>query len=309
MLPEWRDVDPYISSGCLFLSLIFLSVSGIPIFGYFVQIGAIFSIILFSFRRMNLLLAIGSVGSIVIASLLLGFSPILLAVWGGVVVPGIVLGKLMAAGSPPSKAFIKAMLFSVALSSVLFWIEKDLIFEGIDNLQKTTALLFSDIGAQEGTRSFLMEDVTKVFDVLKRLMPSLMALSGVMQLFLGWMIFILLLRGLSEFSPALGNFVYWKMPYYYVYITGVFILLRLAGTGQIQMLADNVILFLGFFYAVFGLSVFEYYLKKIRLSLFLRILFYVGFVFLQLPGLMLAALVGLFDSYFDFRRVRARIIG
>jgi len=27
------------------------------------------------------------------------------------------------------------------------------------------------------------------------------------------------------------------------------------------------------------------------------------------PGLILAAAVGLFDSYFDFRRVRARLIG
>jgi len=53
----------------------------------------------------------------------------------------------------------------------------------------------------------------------------------------------------------------------------------------------------------------EYYLKKIRLSLFLKVLFYIGIVFLQLPGLLLAALIGIFDSYFDFRKVRARIIG
>ncbi|UCD93485.1 MAG: DUF2232 domain-containing protein, partial [Candidatus Zixiibacteriota bacterium] len=112
-----------------------------------------------------------------------------------------------------------------------------------------------------------------------------------------------------EFFPSLGNFVHWKMPYYYVYITGALILLRLVGTELIRVFADNGILYIGFFYAVFGFSVIDYYLKKIRLSLFLKILFYIGFVFLQLPGLLLAAMIGLFDSYFDFRRVRARIIG
>jgi len=41
----------------------------------------------------------------------------------------------------------------------------------------------------------------------------------------------------------------------------------------------------------------------------LRVFFYIGLIFLQLPGLILAAVVGFIDSYFDFRKVRARIIG
>jgi len=95
------------------------------------------------------------------------------------------------------------------------------------------------------------------------------------------------------------------MPYNYIYIVGIMILLRLVGTEQLKVLADNVILFMGFFYALFGFSVFEYYLKKIKLSLFLRIVFYIAF----LPGVVFAVLMGLFDSYFDFRKVRAKIIG
>ncbi|MFH2037360.1 MAG: DUF2232 domain-containing protein, partial [Candidatus Zixiibacteriota bacterium] len=103
--------------------------------------------------------------------------------------------------------------------------------------------------------------------------------------------------------------IYWKMPYYYVYLLGFSIIIRLIGDNSMKIVADNMIFFIGFFYAAFGFALFEFYLKKIKLSRFMRILFYVGFIFLQLPGLIFAAIAGLFDSYFDFRKVRAKIIG
>jgi uncharacterized protein YybS (DUF2232 family) len=116
-------------------------------------------------------------------------------------------------------------------------------------------------------------------------------------------------RSTGAFIPQFVEFVFWKMPFYFIYPTGLFIFMRLLGTGPIKVAADNCLLFMGVFYAVFGFAVMEYYLRKVRLSLFLRVLFYVGFVFLQVPGLMIAASVGLFDSYFDFRQIRARLIG
>ncbi len=132
-----------------------------------------------------------------------------------------------------------------------------------------------------------------------------MILAGVGQLFLGWVGLMLLFRVLGRFQPVLIGFSYWKMPYNYIYIVGATILLRLIGNESMRIVADNALLFMGFFYAVFGLSVFEYYLKKIKLSLLFRIIFYIAF----LPGALFAVFVGLFDSYFDFRKVRARIIG
>ena len=83
----------------------------------------------------------------------------------------------------------------------------------------------------------------------------------------------------------------------------------MVGTDALKMISDNLLFFIGVFYSVFGFSVFEYFLRKIRLTLFLKILFYVGFFFLQLPGLILAAAIGMFDSYFDFRQVKAKILG
>ena len=309
MVPRLRKFEFHISMAGLFLTMIFLLMYPIPVLGYLVQIGAIFSVIYFAFRRRNLLLGIAGLGSLLIGGFIIGLSPVLVAAWAGIVIPGAVLGRLMAVGGTPSRAFGLGMIFSAGIAVVFFLIEREAIFAGIDDFRKATMLLVSNLDVHAVSRERLIDSFSTLFTIIKRLLPSFMALSAVTQLFLGWVLLIVLLRALGEFFPSLGNFVHWKMPYYYVYVTGALILLRLVGTELIRIFADNGILYVGFFYAVFGFSVIEYYLKKIRLSLFLKILFYIGFVFLQLPGLLLAAMIGLFDSYFDFRRVRARIIG
>lgn len=291
------------------MALMFPAVYSIPVIGYLAQVGALFSIMLFSFRKMNLFLVTGAIGSLLIASFLFGFKPMLLTIWGSVVLPAIVLGRLMAVGSSTRRAFATALLFSVTISLILFLIERGVIFAAIDNFKEWILFAISNLDVSEGMKVQLIDSSATLLATVKRLIPSLLALSGVVQLFLGWAILFLVIKWLGEFFPSFGDFVHWKMPSYYIYITGLFIVGRLVGTEIMQIVSDNIILFIGFFYVVFGFSVIEYYLKKIRLSLFLRVLFYTGFIFLQLPGLVLAAMIGVFDSYFDFRRVRARMIG
>jgi uncharacterized protein YybS (DUF2232 family) len=211
--------------------------------------------------------------------------------------------------SPP-RAFLVAVTVSSIISLVLFWFEKDLIFSALDEANRwIVSGLTAGSGLAPAEADRMTDWADSMIGLLKRLIPSMMALSGVMQLFFGWLCLVILLKGLGEFVPSFGSFINWKMPDYYIYISGVFLLSRLLGTELMKIVADNFLLFLGFFYAVFGFSVFEYYLKKIRLSPLLRAFFYIGLIFLQLPGLILAAVVGFVDSYFDFRKVRARIIG
>jgi hypothetical protein len=309
MRPERHRLELSLQFICLLISLIFMVVSSIPVVGYMVQIAAIFAFILFSFRSQYVFWVIGSAGSLAVAIMLFGFSFTLLCLWATVVVPGTILGRLTVSGTLPARAFVLGLSCSVIMSAVLFVMERKLILAGVDNSKEALLALLGNLGEQNAPDERLMEYISRVFSTIKRLTPSLMALSAVLQLFMGWLGLLILYRILGEFLPAPGGFRYWKMPYSYIYLTGSVIFIRLIGTEQMRIVADNLLVFLGFFYAVFGFSVFEYYLKKIRLSLFIRLLFYIGIVFLQLPGLILAAIVGLFDSYFDFRKVRAKIIG
>jgi hypothetical protein len=309
-MPEWRKIEFILDFFGLFTILVFPVLIGIPVAGYIIETAALFFVVYFSYRRKQLLLTIGSIGSIVSASILFGPSMLLMGLWGMIIIPGTIFGRLMSGGLHPSRAFAISMIILSIGSLIVFWSERELIYKSLDSAQ---SWILADIqnGNQGPAGSNLQsaDFVSEIIYMIKRLMPALWALSAVAQLLLAGMVFFIVLKSTGEFFNGFGSFIYWKMPFSIIYLTGISIAMRLAGAETVKIIADNMLLFLGIFYAVFGFSVFEYYLRKIRLTLFWRILFYVVLVFLQLPGLVMAALIGLFDSYFDFRQVKAKMLG
>lgn len=308
-MSDWSPADKIVSVLGILTILIFPLVTYIPVVGYVIQTAAIFSAMYLAFRRRAIILITGALASLVMAASVFGFSALLCTMWASVLIPATVMGWLLSAGAPTSRTFQLAIILSVIATLILFWSERDLFYAAIGQTDKFLEGSISWGNLSEARANEVREMMQTFVALVKRLLPSLLALSGVAQLFIGWVGLIILSKSLNEYAPSFRNFLYWKMPEYYVYGVGVFLLLRLLGSDAVKIVADNVILFIGFFYAVFGFSVFEFYLKKIRLSLFLRILFYIGILLLQIPGLIFAAVIGFVDSYFDFRKVKARLIG
>jgi len=281
-------------------------VIGIPVIGYLMETIALFFVILFSFRRRHLFLAVSIAGSLAVTILLYGTGVLIISMWAKAIIPGVLLGYLISSGMSFSRVFLFSIISIAAVVLLLFWEEKSAIFQALDNVQGWIEGGLAGTSSQAGEMIDLM---ARTMAIIKRLTPAFMILSVVAQLFVGWVLLVIFLKAMGEFFPGFINFYYWKMPDFYLYVIGAAVFIRLIGGELLTVVADNIILFIGFFYAAFGFALFEYYLKKIKLSLFLRVLFYIGFIFLQLPGLILAAVVGLFDSYFDFRNVKARMIG
>jgi hypothetical protein len=304
-----QKIEQLVSYFGLFFLLIFLAAAAIPVFGYIAEIGALFTVILFAYRRRNLLLLFGSVGSILLGSSLYGANALLIGLWAMVIFPGMIFGRLLASGRSAIRAFMIGMVAISIISVALFWGEREMINQSLDAAYKwVQGGLVSGAPGGESNQDFA-DWTAKILAAVKRVMPSLMALSGVAQLFVGCLALFIFLKGTGEFVADFGNFVFWKMPFGFIYPAGLLIVLRLVGMEPLKIIADNGLLFLGIFYAVFGLSVVEYLLRKIKISIFLRILFYVGLFFMQVPGLIMLAALGLFDSHLDFRRVRAKLIG
>jgi uncharacterized protein YybS (DUF2232 family) len=312
-MPEWPKVERYLNFIGLFLLLVFLVVVPIPVAGYLAGMGALASVIFFSFRRRQLLLAAGSIGSIVLASFLYGPSLLLLGLWAAVIIPGTLFGGLLASGIPAGKAFTVGLLASALIAVLMFWMQRDLILQALESFHKWMQSGITAGGTAENAVSESSNGMTAVLNTMikitRRLLPSLLALSAVMQLFVAAVFLFLLLKSAGGFAPSFGSFIFWKMPFNYIYLIGFFMVMRLVGPSALKIAADNFLLFIGIIYAVFGFSVMEYYLRRIKLSVFLKVVFYFGFVLLYLPGLVLAAAVGIFDSYFDFRQVKAKLIG
>ena len=302
----WDKIEQVTNPAGILVIWAFPVVIGIPVIGYLMETIALFFVILFSFRRQYLFLAISVAGSLAVAILMYGTGVLIISMWAKAIIPGALLGYFIASGMSISRIFVFSIISIAVIVLMLFWEEKTAIFQALDNVQGWIEGGLAGTSNQAGE---MIELMTKTVAIIKRLTPAFMILSVVTQLFVGWVLLVIFLKALGEFFPGFVNFYYWKMPDSYLYVIGAAVLIRLIGGELLEVVADNIILFIGFFYAAFGFALFEYYLNKIKLSLFLRVLFYIGFIFLQLPGLILAAAVGLFDSYFDFRKVKARMIG
>jgi uncharacterized protein YybS (DUF2232 family) len=59
---------------------------------------------------------------------------------------------------------------------------------------------------------------------------------------------------------------------------------------------------LAVFYAICGLSFMEYTLHRVRVSLVIRILFYLLLFLTQIAGLLVMVLIGFVDSFMDWRK-------
>ncbi len=142
-----------------------------------------------------------------------------------------------------------------------------------------------------------------------RLLPTMLLMSGWAQLIMAFLLVEWFYRRRDSYFPGLGPFIYWKAPDQLIYFLGVALMMRMTMDGSGQVVADNLLFALSIFYCICGLAFLEHLLRKIKLPILFKILFYFGLFLMQLPGMMMAAVVGLFDSYFDWRKIRAHSLG
>jgi len=155
----------------------------------------------------------------------------------------------------------------------------------------------------------LKASIESIFDFFHRFFAGLVicwaaAMNIAAYYFAGMMI-----RKDGGFCRELRDFVLWKLGVASMVLLAIALLLRVIGIESTVPFADNLLFILGVSYMVAGFAVIEYYLKRKRIHTALRIAFYVALLLSGRIGGFLAALIGLVDSHFDFRRVRAQQIG
>jgi hypothetical protein len=151
--------------------------------------------------------------------------------------------------------------------------------------------------------------VESLFDLFHRFFAGLVicwaaAMNIAAYYFAGMMI-----RKEGGFCRELRDFVLWKLGVHSMILLAFALVFWVIGIKGTMPFADNLLFILGVSYMVVGLAVIEYYLKRRRIHAALRIAFYVILFLSGWVGGLLAAVLGLVDSHFDFRRVRAQQIG
>ncbi len=288
----------------------------VPVVGYLLEIVLTVTLIMAALERQWWIPVGGAVLGLALGQLpSLGPLPmvVFLPLWLKAVVPAVILGIMVRDGRTAGRAYLAAAILAT-LAILLFFAEGGVYLrQAVDTLQKAMGgTLESGLKSRGYAPEAIvdaMDALASVAQLIKRLLPGMLVLSGLSQLLIAFLFVEWYYTRRDRFFPGFGPFIFWKMPERLLYILGIALALRLAAPGSVQVVVDNFLVILAVAYAVTGLAVIEHLLRRIQLPLAVKIIFYLGLLLMQLPGLIVSSLLGLFDSHFDFRKVRAHTLG
>lgn len=158
-------------------------------------------------------------------------------------------------------------------------------------------------GPESAERRLLEEGFKMAVPTVVRLLPGAGISSALVLCWLNLLIFSRFWRALGHAAPPWGEWSQWKAPERLVWgVIGAGVLLILPLDRVFTLAALNVMMILGTIYLFQGLSICAYYFQRWRLPLFFRGILY-GIFFLQQFATLGVMLLGLFDLWFDFRRL------
>lgn len=277
---------------------------------YLLAIYLFYGIAMLAFHDQKLWLVAGGLGGVA-AGIIAGNGEELwfvLASWAVVLVTGIVVGRMLAAGRRTLEVFFAGLIVLVALGLIAWyptWQEIFALSEG------TRDQIIQEFFAGQGATAEQIEgysDAAKLMMALVvRLTPGSTIVSAIVQFGLAFLWFAWRVHRAHPTIGFVRHFIFWKVPFAVMPLLAVAILARLVGNDLIRLVADNALLVLSIFYALCGLSLMEYAMHRFGLPFFVRVLFYFLLFLTQVAGLLVMVMLGFIDSFLDWRKVSAKV--
>ena len=149
-------------------------------------------------------------------------------------------------------------------------------------------------------------------DIIKQFMRFMPALLMIMITVIGTLAYILTGRAFQKegrYLIAFPRLINWKLDERIVLLFGVALVAALAASGIFLNIGENAALFIAFLLSVCGFSLLEFHMRQKKMGMFIRIAVYFCLVLFHIYSGILTAILGLIDSHFDFRKLKALRIG
>lgn len=177
----------------------------------------------------------------------------------------------------------------------------------LTTLNKTNA----NIDALQSKLQFYVHSYMKVFDIkiikqIVQLLPGVLTLNYVVAALTIYIIAYWFYKGKKASIPAFST---WYAPWYFIWLSilsfGMVALGNYVDSHFLIVAGCNLTLVIFPFLLVMGISVTVYYLKKWHPTTFTKVVIF--FLALLSPQIviLLIMLIGIFDPYFDFRRLNS----
>lgn len=155
-----------------------------------------------------------------------------------------------------------------------------------------------------------------VADYLAKLADRLIYFAPALAVFLLATMFVgsilvgnFLVRRSGLFAVPIADFSLWKLPEWVMIPLGIAAILVLTNQTALTIIGWNTLLFLYLVCSLYGVSFLEYQMRRWRFPLPVKVVTYLFLFITQLLAAVVLPVVALFDSRFDFRKIRAKQLG
>ncbi len=139
--------------------------------------------------------------------------------------------------------------------------------------------------------------------------PAVLVMSFLGYLFFGALAGEYIVTRSDTFIKRVAPFTQWKAAEWLIIAVGIAAIMILSGVHTLEVIGWNVLILLIVTFSIFGLSLLEFYMRKARLPVGVRILVYLALFITQVVAGVLLPLAALFDAKYDFRKIRAKRFG
>jgi uncharacterized protein YybS (DUF2232 family) len=227
----------------------------------------------------------------------------------GFAIPAVTLASLLERRQGLVKSGLAAMIAPIAALAVNHPTLRRLIEFVTTELQRT--MTDPELAAIYSVADYelIVRYLNWMVEAMQTLMPSILLISVATILFAGGVLGIMLVRKQDIFVYGFRNFSRWKIPEWMLAPLALSVVLLLTDVAVLGLIGWNLLFLLFLLYSICGLSVVEYLMRRKKFSLSIRILVYLALFLAQIFAAAVLPLIALFDSHFDYRRLRAKQIG
>jgi hypothetical protein len=170
----------------------------------------------------------------------------------------------------------------------------------VDARRQLPVMGLSEVEIEEG---LIM--IERYWSGLIRIIPAMSVMSLITPYTVGFLWFMV--RAYSPDTPPLRlePFTRWKVPFWPMPVLIVLVLGRLLGGETLVLAADNLLFVLSIYYCVGGLALIQSLLDRLKLPLFVKVVFYIMMTLTGVLGYALIVILGFIDSFADWRKVSA----
>ena len=300
-----------ILNGVLITILIFAASILIPVFGFFCSLFIPLPTLYYRIKLGRTTGAIIPILGFIVMVVLLNTFTIDTVFFAGLLLVGFILGELLEFRLPIDKTvlytcgvvligtIVSLFIYSGVSGKNLFAILSQYVAHNLE----LSLVLYKSMGMSDENLRLIQGSLDKIQYVLVRIIPALTIASTLMVIWINILVSKALLKGRFRLHPDYEKLNQWQAPDFLVWAVIGCGLLMLFPAGAAKLLGLNVLLIAMTIYFFQGMGIVSFFFEKKRVPRFIKIPLY-SLIALQQLVLIAVIGIGLFDMWFDFRKLK-----